>query len=76
MSEKKGGVAVARGWRVVKIDPFYKKVTLDDGKVIEYDKCLVATGSRPKIMSPFDTIDSKYKDKVRIYVVDNFNFFE
>lgn len=39
-----GGVAVARGRRVVKIDPEAHTAWLDDGKTIKYDKCLIATG--------------------------------
>lgn len=40
----KGGVAVATGWKVTKIDVQNKTVVLDDGYEIKYDKCLIATG--------------------------------
>lgn len=40
----KGGVAVAKGWKVTKIDVPNKTVMLDDGHEIKYDKCLIATG--------------------------------
>lgn len=41
---EKGGVAVATGWKVTKIDVPNKTVMLDDGYEIKYDKCLIATG--------------------------------
>jgi len=40
----KGGVAVAMGWKVTKIDVINKIVTLEDGHEIKYNKCLIATG--------------------------------
>lgn len=40
----KGGVAVAMGWKVTKIDVVNKTVTLEDGYEIKYNKCLIATG--------------------------------
>lgn len=43
-SSQKGGVAVARGWSVKCIDALSKQVTLDDGSVIAYEKCLLAPG--------------------------------
>lgn len=40
----KGGVAVALGWKVTKMDVLNKTVTLEDGHEIKYNKCLIATG--------------------------------
>lgn len=40
----KGGVAVAMGWKVTKIDVINKTVTLENGYEINYNKCLIATG--------------------------------
>lgn len=39
-----GGVSVARGWHVKSVDVLNKKVELEDGYEIQYDKCLIATG--------------------------------
>jgi hypothetical protein len=39
-----GGIAVARGRRVVKLIPSEHKAILNDNTVIKYDKCLIATG--------------------------------
>lgn len=44
VSSEKGGVAVAKGWSVKKIDVFNKYVYLEDDHKIKYDKCLIATG--------------------------------
>jgi NADPH-dependent 2,4-dienoyl-CoA reductase/sulfur reductase-like enzyme len=41
-----GGVAVARGWAVRKLDAFEKKAILEDGYEITYEKCLIATGKQ------------------------------
>ncbi|XP_046395585.1 apoptosis-inducing factor 1, mitochondrial [Ischnura elegans] len=48
MDKPNGGVAVARGWKVVKIDPDEQIAYLEDGYQIKYGKCLVATGGSPK----------------------------
>lgn len=61
--EPKGGLSVARGWTVIKIDSDKKLAFLDDGTQIEYEKCLLATGIHPKIIAPFDNIVD-FKNKV------------
>ncbi|XP_053976835.1 apoptosis-inducing factor 1, mitochondrial isoform X1 [Hylaeus volcanicus] len=60
----KGGVAVATGWKVTKIDVLNKTVILDDGYEIKYDKCLVATGASPKNLPIFESIEDNLKDKI------------
>lgn len=46
LTEKEnGGVAVAMGWNVKKIDAFRKVAYLEDDTEITYDKCLIATGN-------------------------------
>lgn len=44
MKNPNGGVAIARGWNVSKIDVIDKIAYLEDGSTIQYDKCLLATG--------------------------------
>ena len=44
INTEKGGVAIASGWKVKKIDPYTKTAVLEDGYEIKYDKCLIATG--------------------------------
>ncbi|XP_061936365.1 apoptosis-inducing factor 1, mitochondrial isoform X2 [Apis cerana] len=60
----KGGVAVAKGWKVTKIDVPNKTVMLDDGHEIKYDKCLIATGVSPKNLPVFESLQDDLKDKI------------
>ncbi|XP_031836753.1 apoptosis inducing factor isoform X2 [Nomia melanderi] len=60
----KGGVAVATGWKVTKIDVQNKIVTLEDGYEIKYDKCLIATGASPKNLPVFESIEDELKDRI------------
>ncbi|XP_065207203.1 apoptosis-inducing factor 1, mitochondrial [Planococcus citri] len=70
--DPKGGIAVARGWSVTKLDPGSKKAYLDDGSVIEYEKCLLATGVRPKNTPAFENAKD-IEDKVTLFrTVDDF----
>lgn len=41
---KKGGVAIATGWSVTKLDVINKIAYLEDGHEIKFDKCLIAVG--------------------------------
>ncbi|CAK9825513.1 Apoptosis-inducing factor 1, mitochondrial [Anthophora retusa] len=61
---EKGGVAVATGWKVTKIDVPNKTATLDDGYTIKYDKCLIATGALPKNLPVFESLQDEVKDKI------------
>ena len=47
-SKVNGGVAVVTGKKVVRLDAAEQKAVLDDGSVIAYDKCLIATGGTPR----------------------------
>ena len=44
MSSNNGGIAVAQGYTIKKIDPTSRIATLSDGYEIGYDECLIATG--------------------------------
>lgn len=44
METVNGGIAVAQGFTVKKIDPAKHIATLADGYEITYDECLIATG--------------------------------
>lgn len=59
---KDNNVTAILGKKAVKIDPKNRKVMLDDGKAVPYDKLLVATGSRPFIppMKGLDTVENKF----------------
>ncbi|XP_063859566.1 apoptosis-inducing factor 1, mitochondrial-like [Scylla paramamosain] len=53
-SRENGGISVLQGRQVVKLDAHKKRVYLDDGTEISYDKCLLATGGSPKPLPVFD----------------------
>ncbi len=55
--------------KAVAIDAATKKVTLDDGKVLDYDALLCATGSSP-FVPPFEGLDS-VKDKCAFMTLDD-----
>lgn len=59
---KDNNVTAILGKKAVKIDTKNRKVMLDDGKAVPYDKLLVATGSRPFIppMKGLDTVENKF----------------
>ncbi|XP_014484706.1 PREDICTED: apoptosis-inducing factor 1, mitochondrial isoform X2 [Dinoponera quadriceps] len=67
IKSEKGGVAVATGWKVTKLDVLNKKAILEDGYEIKYDKCLIATGSTPKNLSVFESAEDNVKDKITTY---------
>lgn len=59
---EKMGVKAMLGRTVEKIDAKAKKVTLENGEQVPYDKLLVATGSRPFVppMEGLDTVQKKF----------------
>ncbi|XP_054263271.1 apoptosis-inducing factor 1, mitochondrial [Macrosteles quadrilineatus] len=67
MSAKNGGISVARGWNVTRIDPSARKAYLEDGKEITYRKCLIATGAKPKTLPVFENASEEIKEKVMLY---------
>nr|XP_050846606.1 apoptosis-inducing factor 1, mitochondrial isoform X1 [Vespula vulgaris] len=67
MELDKGGVAVATGWKVTKIDATNKIAVLDDGYEIKYDKCLIATGASPNNLPIFESAQDEVKDKIIAY---------
>lgn len=62
-----GGVSVIRGYSVVNLNIAEQKVLLDDGTELTYDKCLLATGSRPKTIDVFDRASAKIKEKIHSF---------
>lgn len=49
------------------LNPVDKKLTLDSGVVISYDKCLLATGGRPRNLPIFRESPADLKEKVSLY---------
>lgn len=64
---KNGGVSVIRGYKAVKLNVNEQKVLLDDGTEITFDKCLIATGSKPKTLDVFDRAPAKVKERIFTY---------
>lgn len=54
MNKENGGVAVARGWTVKRLDVENRKAYLEDDYEIEYGKCLIATGAQPRTLEVFE----------------------
>uniref|UniRef100_A0A034WNU7 Putative apoptosis-inducing factor 1, mitochondrial n=1 Tax=Bactrocera dorsalis TaxID=27457 RepID=A0A034WNU7_BACDO len=67
METVNGGIAVAQGFTVKKIDPAKHIVTLADGYEITYDECLIATGCAPKSLDVFAQATPGVKEKVMVY---------
>lgn len=64
--EEHGGVAVVTGKRVTQVDIQNKTVRLDNNWEISYDKCLIATGGKPKNLPIFEKSE-KLKEKVTLF---------
>ncbi|CAH1777486.1 unnamed protein product [Owenia fusiformis] len=65
--EERGGVSVVRGKRVTKIDAVAQKATLDNGWVIQYDKCLIATGGKPKNLPCLENAGAGVAEKTTLF---------
>lgn len=62
-----GGVAVVTGKRVTQVDVQNRVVRLDNNWEIAYDKCLIATGGKPKNLNAFQKNWDKFQDKVTLF---------
>jgi len=67
MDSPKGGISVLQGKRVSRIDAKAQVAHLEDGTTIGYDKCLIATGGKPKNLPQLDNIPAEIKDKVTLF---------
>lgn len=67
LNSETGGVSVVRDHRVVKLDASQRKAFLDNGQVIGYDKCLIATGGTPKNIEPFISADPEIQKRVILF---------
>ena len=65
--QENGAVAVVTGRRVTQVDVQKKKVTLDNAWEISFDKCLIATGGRPRNLPVFEKSAETFKDKVTLF---------
>ena len=62
-----GGVSVITNHSVVKLDANERKAFLDNGQVISYDKCLIATGGKPKNIEPFVSAMPEVQKRVILF---------
>ncbi|XP_063236557.1 apoptosis-inducing factor 1, mitochondrial isoform X2 [Bacillus rossius redtenbacheri] len=67
MGSENGGVAVARGWTVKKIDVAGRKAYLEDDYAISYDKCLIATGASPKTLPLLEAAPAAVQERVSTF---------
>lgn len=67
LASANGGVAVARGWSISYIDVVERKAFLEDGHVIKYDKCLIATGAAPRNLDVFEVAEPSVQENVTLY---------
>lgn len=67
LENKNGGVSVIRGKKVVKVDPVSQVVVFDSGEEIAYEKCLIATGAKPKNLPVFETAEEGIKKHVTLF---------
>jgi programmed cell death 8 (apoptosis-inducing factor) len=62
-----GGVAVVTGKRVTQVDIQNRTVRLDNNWEIAYDKCLIATGGKPRNLPIFEKNWDQLKNKVTLF---------
>jgi programmed cell death 8 (apoptosis-inducing factor) len=73
MDSPKGGISVLSGKRVVRVDPKAQVAFLSDGTQIGYDKCLIATGGKPKSMPQLESLPEELKEHVTFFrKIDDF----
>jgi len=64
---ERGGVAVATGNKVVKLNASKKQALLADGSIITYDRCLIATGGKPRILPALQKAGPAVMEKVTLF---------
>ncbi|BFZ14787.1 hypothetical protein BsWGS_17826 [Bradybaena similaris] len=66
-SLENGGVALVKGRKVVKLDAGNKTAWLTSGEKITYDKCLIATGGRPRNLPVLANACQEVKERTVLY---------
>nr|XP_027236155.1 apoptosis-inducing factor 1, mitochondrial-like [Penaeus vannamei] len=61
------GEFALKGHMAVKLDVHKKRVYLDDGTEITYDKCLIATGGKPKSLPILDRAGEDIQKRVTLF---------
>jgi len=63
----KGGVSVLTGRRVVSLDAEGQLARLADGTEIGYNKCLIATGGKPKSLPQLEALPEDLREHVTLF---------
>ena len=66
-SSPNGGISLLKGHKVVKLDPTDRKAYLENGQMISYEKCLIATGGKAKNLPIFENSSLEIQDKVILF---------
>ncbi|XP_032223034.2 apoptosis-inducing factor 1, mitochondrial [Nematostella vectensis] len=66
-NKEEGAVAFLKGRKVVSVNPKDKKIQLEDGTLVGYDKLLLATGGAPKSLPIFEKSSNNIKKKVTLF---------
>jgi len=72
--QENGGVAILTGKRVTRVDVDKKVVKLDNDTEIGYDKCLIATGGKPRTLDVFKKKPEQFEGKVTLFRNVGFKF--
>jgi len=67
MDSPKGGISLLTGRKVIRIDPKAQVAYLSDGTEIGYEKCLIATGGKPKSLAQVDSLPADLKEHVTLF---------
>uniref|UniRef100_A0AAR5PZ81 FAD/NAD(P)-binding domain-containing protein n=1 Tax=Dendroctonus ponderosae TaxID=77166 RepID=A0AAR5PZ81_DENPD len=69
LESENGGVAVARGWSIKRLDVLNKVAVLDDGEQVKYEKCLIATGATPRLTPVFEVAlaDENLRNNIKLF---------
>lgn len=67
MDSTNGGVAIVRGYTVRRIDVCGRTAVLADGTEIGYDECLLATGSRPRVLAALSDAPPAVHERVHVF---------
>ncbi|GMS89376.1 hypothetical protein PENTCL1PPCAC_11551, partial [Pristionchus entomophagus] len=62
-----GGVSIVTEKRVVRVDAHESKAYLEDGTVIRFEKCLLATGGTPRCLPQLENSNEEVKKRVIYY---------
>ncbi|XP_064636447.1 apoptosis-inducing factor 1, mitochondrial-like isoform X3 [Lineus longissimus] len=65
--KENGGVAVVTGRKVVKLDIGAQTAILDNGWEVKYDKCLIATGGKPKTIPVFAKATEEVQKRTTLF---------